>query len=211
MLSRRLKVFLDESGDLGFTHERGSKYFVVAVLATYDSEKLSRLIKRANRNFSKERKGAIEFSFRDESEQTRQFFLTGVAKNDCWIAWIALKKTNCAKRSRNEWYEIYDELCSNVLVQISNMVHSNTYDITVDRFYSKESMRKKFDARVKECISVHRNLPESAIKVHHPYSMNSECLQVQDFVVGAIFQMLERGNEGYYRLIDKKIVSLEYR
>ncbi len=30
-----------------------------------------------------------------------------------------MKKTNCAKRSRNEWYEIYDELCSNVDVALT--------------------------------------------------------------------------------------------
>jgi len=121
-LRKALKIYLDESGDLGLGSEKGSKYFVVAALATYSPEKLSRLVKNANRGFSRERKGAIEFSFRHESERIRKYLLEGIARSDCWIAWEAIKKERNAPVLSGDWHEIYDEMCPEGVARIIGKV-----------------------------------------------------------------------------------------
>jgi len=97
------------------------------------------------------------------------------------------------------------------LLGLSARFHFQKVDITVDRFYAKESMRKDFDSKVKSMISLSSGLLSSAINVHHCFSMNEECLQVQDFVAGSVFQMLERSNGEYYRIIGRKVISKEIK
>lgn len=211
-MSKPHNIYLDESGDLGL-NERGSRYFIVAALATFDPETLSRLVKRANRHFAKERRGATEFSFHNESEPVRSHFLTGIGKCECWIAWEALDKRSDRNRypPLAQWRETYDCMCLSVLSTLISAIPSKGVDITVDKFYTKESWRKNFDARMTNGTSTISNQIPHRIELHHSSSMNSECIQAHDFVLGSIFHMLERDNPKYYDAIEKKVVSFEIK
>jgi len=210
-LRKLLNIYLDESGDLGLKNERGSRYFIVAALATFNPEAISRLVKRANRHFARERRGATEFSFHNESDLVRSHFLAGIGRCECWIAWEALdKKSNRIRFPPSiEWRATYDRVCLSVLSTLIFSIPSKGVDITVDKFYTKESWRKDFDAKMMQGISEVSNQIPRRIELHHSSSMNSECLQAHDFVVGSVFHMLERGSPKYYEAIKKRIISFE--
>jgi hypothetical protein len=102
-------------------------------------------------------------------------------------------------------------MCLSVLSTLISAIPSKGVDITVDKFYTKESWRKNFDARMINGISAISNQTPHRIELHHSSSMNSECIQANDFVLGSIFHMLERGNPKYYDAVEKKVVSFEIK
>ena len=68
-------IYIDESGDLGFS-EKSSKVLVISALITNDPSKLDRIIKNARRNkFKKELKNANEIKFNKSSPKVRKYFI----------------------------------------------------------------------------------------------------------------------------------------
>jgi hypothetical protein len=203
-------IFLDESGDLGFESPRSSRYLVIATMATPrpQASRFARLTKKAHRQLKLRGKGAVEFKFNNSSEKLRQYFLKGVSDTDCWIVWGAVEKKNANNSLRNRTDRLYNNVCGRVMAEMFSCTHAKTIHVVVDRRSSKRTNRENFDHHVENILlSNHAGLFPPDLRISHFDSRNSEGLQVNDFVVGAIFQKIERGIDTYYELIKGRVVS----
>jgi hypothetical protein len=207
VLYNKLEIYLDECGDLGIEKERSSKYLVIAATALPETESFIRIIKKAHRKLGVRGKQSIEFKFNTSSLPIRKFFLESIAEVDCWIAWIAFEKQKLRNQLLTAKNEVYLDSCMKVIPNILRYSPSRSVDIIVDRRSNKKSERNIFDARAKSIVdSNHAGYFEPRLRISHFESWKSEGLQVHDFIVGSIFQKIERGNPSYYELIEKKVV-----
>jgi len=201
-------IFLDESGDLGFTSPRSSRHLLIGALATAESQEFSRLTKKAHKKFKVKGKGAIEFKFNSSSDTIRHYFLEGVAQTECWVVWGAIEKKNANNSLRNRTDRLYNMLCGKVMVGMFRCTHAKTVHVIVHRRSSKRTNRDTFDHHVENILlSNHAGMFPPECKISHFDSRKSEGLQVHDFVVGAIFQKIERDDNSYFDVIKDKVES----
>lgn len=208
MSLRQIDIFLDECGDLGFNETRCSKYLIVGAMATSESELFSRLTKRAHRRFHVKGKGAIEFKFNNSSDYIRRYFLTGVGRTNSRIVWGAINKQQTPHRLRLDKNELYLRLCGMVLVDMARITPTKCMHITVDKRSNKRSDRDLFNEYVEALLlENHAGYFPPNLRITHLDSWKSEGLQVHDFVVGSIFQKIERECHSYYEMIEKQVES----
>jgi len=201
--SRHVDIFVDESGDLGTGNHRSSRYFLVCALVILDGETLARATKRAHKRYRRERKGAIEFKFNKASDRLRAYFLRHVANTECAIVWTAIDK--------RIWLAgggIYERALLGTLEQAFHSFSARSIDVLIDARKLKKNQIKEIDASVAKLLEQHhRGYFAPALRIRHMNSEKCEGLQVHDFVTGAVFQELERGNGSYSDMIKSHIVS----
>lgn len=198
-------IMLDESGDLGFS-PHSSRHFVVAATITYDPDAIDRLAKRV-RNKSMRREWREELKFNNLEEPTRILMLNGVAKMNCQIIWISFDKGRIPLSLREDKYLLYRMACEIVLREAVRRTPAKKVHVIIDKRYSKKRDRDRLDQHLMSIITENHAgnfLPKVQISQYDSF-MSSE-LQVHDFVVGAIYQHLERDVDEYMNLIKSKIV-----
>lgn len=203
-------IYIDEGGDLGFSNPRSSRHLLVSAMAApaLQSSRFSRLTKRAHRRLRQTGKSAVEFKFNSSSERLREYFLEGVAEIDCWIVWGAVEKINAKGSLRASPDRLYNNVCGRVMAEMFGRTNAKTIHVVVDRRSGKRTNRESFDHHIENImLSNHAGPFPPEVQISHFDSRGSEGLQVNDFVVGAAFQKVERGNESYYDLIKGKVVS----
>ena len=106
-----LDVFIDESGDLGFTDGKSSRYLVIGATVISESYELGRLTKKARQRLKVTGKTSVEFKFNNSSDELRAYFLNGLAKTDCWIVWGAIEKRNTREDLKKRKDKLYHYIC----------------------------------------------------------------------------------------------------
>ncbi|HEX7391407.1 MAG TPA: DUF3800 domain-containing protein [Thermoplasmata archaeon] len=210
MQHEHVDIFLDESGDLGFSNPRSSRHLLISTMATPrpQSSRFARLTKKAHRRLKQTGKGAVEFKFNSSSERLRNYFLKGVSETDCWIVWGAVEKVNAKGSLRASPDRLYNNVCGRVMAEMFSHTNAKAIHVVVDRRSGKRTSRESFDHHVENILLSNHSGPfPPEVRISHFDSRRSEGLQVNDFVVGAIFQKVERGNETYYNVIKDKIVG----
>lgn len=207
---KRASVFVDESGDLGFDAYGSSRHLVLAAMVTSESDRLERLTKKARRRFGKEGGGVREFKFNSSPPRVRRHFLYGVAASDALVVWGAVDKQNAPEKLRRRKEPLYQHVCGRVLAKAFRLVSADMINVVIDRRSDKWFR----DRRIADFVSgvllnSHSGYfaPELKVSLFDP--RKSSCLQVNDFVVGSIFQKVERLNEEYYRIIEGIVRSGE--
>ncbi len=77
----------------------------------------------------------------------------------------------------------------------------------VDKRRIREKTRERFDNEVRETVLARRvGFVPPDISISHFDSLTSEGLQAADFVVGAVFRSLERGDNSYLEIINPKVI-----
>ena len=201
-----IHICLDDSGDLGFG-TGGSRYFVVAALATYDPRALDRLIKKEDQRLGSKGARSIEHKFNKSNERVGIQPLPRVAETDSTICWRAIDKVNTETRLKISQDEIYRCSCAGVLNDIIPHRSRTKVVIHLDRMASKKSIRGSMTEYLMSWMVSERNgesIP--SFMIEHRSSHNVPGLQVQDFVVGAVFQYLERGSTRYYNVVENKAI-----
>jgi len=83
-----MHIFLDESGDLGFS-EKSQPYFVIAILITKDKKPIENCIKRVRqRKLPKKYKNKPELKYRNSNHIIRRSVLKCLSKRDIEISYI---------------------------------------------------------------------------------------------------------------------------
>ncbi|MBI4572235.1 MAG: DUF3800 domain-containing protein [candidate division NC10 bacterium] len=93
-------VYLDESGDLGFS-EASSNHFIIGFLATETEVTLKRRVKRVKEQFGLGPK--IEAKASDSSPDLRRAMLRAVRASGAEIHAITVFKAHVHKRLREKW------------------------------------------------------------------------------------------------------------
>jgi len=201
-------VYVDESGDLGFSRGISSRFLVIAAMATLESDRLGRLTRKARRRFGMTGKTAHEFKFNSSSDRVREYFLRGVAGSRTFVVWRAVDKQGLPERARTRRDLIYRHLCEEVLLTLFKSTTARRINVTIDRRSEIWFRDADFTGFVEKVLLAHHlgYFPPRLI-VSRFDSRKSECLQVVDFAVGSIFQKIERENDRYYGLMADRVCS----
>jgi len=198
-------VYLDESGDLGFS-ERSSGCFVIVALATTEPHKLVRVIRKAHRRFSLVDGAASEFKFNRSGERLRQFILGGLVKTDSWFAWGGVVKPCVPQRFRRDREELWQYVAARTMAELSRRTYTKALHVFVERRSLRKVVRRHISERLRWEVENHHggHFPPD-VRISHIDSSMSAGLQVADHVAGAVFCSVERGNPCYVEQIKSKV------
>ena len=197
---------MDESGDLGFS-PCASRHLIVVAVATERPIELRRLVRKAQARFGPREGRLGELKFNSASGRLRSHVLEGIASADTRISWSALLKPRLPEWRRTDKEGLLTSLCLVAVSEITARVRARSYSIVVDKRRIREKARTEFDNTVREAaLARHVGFSIPGISISHFDSMTSEGLQAADFVAGAVFRSLERGDDSYLEIINPKVI-----
>jgi hypothetical protein len=207
-------IYLDESGDLGFG-PRASKYFILAAIITRDQDQVQKCIKKVRQQkLPKKYKTIPELKFHNSSQTIRERILDCATRTDTDIAYAVLRKHQVYERLRTKQSILYNYVSGSLISKIITAYKlEGVVKVFVDKsLYGLE--RENFDNYLswKACMGNHSeeqdiNLPE----IVHVDSRRDRCIQVVDFVAGAINHKYSADNDYYYQKIEQRIsISMDF-
>lgn len=209
MVQRMIRVFIDESGNLG----RGGKYFVLAA-TVFDTEKgttrIRRLIHKEQQLISRERKRAYieEIKSCTLTFSQRQRILTKmVAKADVDLFYIVIDKRksdllNCNK-PKNLIYNYFAKLLTDAIFAKYN----DDFDVVFDqRSTSVKSMNSLTDYITINAYTAFGHASRN-VKAVQMDSKTSHNLQAADLIAGTVYQAYDRQNRHFLDIIQPRLVD----
>jgi len=205
LLYDHVDVYLDESGDMGFSPS-SSRHLVVAGIASAESFQFRRLVRETRRRFESEARSWSELKFNRSSNNLRVHLLKGIAATDSFIVWTGIVKRGFQDEFKSRREELVRGMFAEVGSEVSGMLRSRRMDLVVDRRTNKERARKEFDSVLKAAVfAKHAGYFPPMVRVRHIDSFNSYGLQLTDLIAGAVFRMLEFNDDSFIRLIAPRI------
>ena len=215
-----MEVFVDESGDLGFS-KRSSKFFIVSFLFMRNTKPFRddfRWLHLRLRN--RHRYFHDELKFSQSTDTVRRKGLQLLCNHDdCGIGLIVVNKRKIDKRTK--FYRDLEFLYRYVIVD-------TVLNAIIPRLNSKERLSLILDKRIPNAQSklfstyaeikgylINKELDKKLFskyrfKVDHRNSKHEPCLQAADFAAGAEFHLVERKNSAYREIINDKIKEYRY-
>jgi len=194
-------AYIDESGDIGLG-PRSSKFFVVGATVTDKPEALDRIVKKARRSLGvKERKRA-ELKFSKSSHVLRRRVLRSYNHSDAMFIWFAIQKDQFHDDDARSRRRVLHMGYHQVLAAVTDGSGMNCRRVFIDS--RKESWMDELltsEGLYPHRIGGDRSTPTSGVVTTRADSTRLAGLQITDFAVGAVYQMLENGNPEYYDLI----------
>ncbi len=197
-----LYLFIDESGDLG---KLGSKYFSIVALATNDSKKVSRIIKKVReRILNKKLKQIYEIKANNSNERIRKYVLQHLANCNCSISSVVIPKSKIKPDLFDAKNRLYNYLCGLLFSHIN--LNVSYLEIVIDKKDSNKLLREDFNMYIEEKI---KDKVKIKFSIKHLDSCSSNELQVVDFVAWAINRKFSHNDAEYYNIIEKLISNKE--
>jgi hypothetical protein len=200
-------VFIDESGDLGFS-KNSSKWFIFTIALTDDFRKLEKIIKKARKSLFKKDKKVSELHSYHSNEITRKRILNELNKIDnLKILCVVLNKEKVYVDLQNQKNYLYNYTANILLDRLHNknlIDIKESIQIYFDKKDTNKNIRLNFEKYIKESLQSKR---EGKVSVELMASYDSKSIQAVDFISWSIFRKYERGDFQYYDLIKGKIVE----
>ncbi len=201
-------ILMDESGDLGFSFEKGSsKYFIITVIFTDSKRRLEKIAKKIHSTLSKKyRKVGVLHSY-SETPITRQRLLKLVSETDSNILAIILNKKKVYTKLKDEKAVLYNYV-TNILLDRLFTKKLLPLDREVFMIAAQRETNRFLNQNFKEYLmNQAADNHKVRIKVEIATTAQEKALQVADFVSWAIFRKYELGDDSYYNLIKERIIE----
>jgi len=196
-----LYIFIDESGDLGFT-KKSTKYYVIASVETRNLLRLSRTIKKVRKTLRKKKKNIPEFKFARSDDVTRKRLLEKAVEEDLLFSAIILQKQAVYEYLRNRKDKLHNYLAECIAESLVEYSDEKKFKLIIDKFIMSKERRKEFNSHLLNSYK-YSNPPK--IEITHEDSQRHSGLQIADFVAGAVFQYYERGRREFYDIVKPKL------
>jgi len=207
-------IYLDESGDLGFG-PRASKHFILAAVIARNPSEVGRCIKRVReQRLPKKYKQIPELKFHNSSQTIKERVLDCMARTDTDIAYAVLRKHQVYERLKNKQKILYNYIVGSLLLKIITeyQIEGKAKVIVDKSLYGLE--KDHFDNYLtwKTCMGNHlEDLNVEPPDIIHVDSRSDRCIQVADFVAGAISHKYSSGEDHYYDKIKSRIsISIDF-
>jgi hypothetical protein len=211
-------VFVDESGDLGFT-QKSTRFFVVAYVECASPVQMRIGINRVLKHLHQRKKYSLarnELKFSRMDNYCRRFVLEKIAGFEASLGVVVLEKALVNSNLRKEPPVLYNWcVVHNIMLSLlPNIASGNKLNMVFDR--SLPAWRiKEFNAYVENKASYllfekGTALSRNSISSAHVASEVEPCLQVADAIAGAYFQKYEHKNEEYVQIVEDKIGAFKY-
>ncbi len=197
-------IFLDESGELGFSFNKGSsKFFTITLLVCgiKEEQELQRVIKKVRERILKKKlKQSPEIKWNNSNEDIKKNVFQRLEKINFEIFTIILDKSKVYDYLKEKKHKLYNYLSQLIIAECST---EDKFEIIVDRSKNKRSLRDDFNNYIRN----HLINKCSNLEIKHEDSKSNGGLQVLDFISGAIFNKYEFNNLDYYNKITEKITT----
>ena len=213
-----MHVFIDESGDLGFT-KKSTKFFVVAYVECESSQRLQTEVKRLLKQLHQKKKYPLqrnELKFSRMDSYCRKYVLKKIAKFDVSLGVVIMDKACVNSDLRKDPTVLYNWcVVHNIMLSLlPNIATGNKVYMIFDK--SLPTWRiKEFNAYVENKASYLLSekgtvFSSDTISSKHVSSELEPCLQAADAVAGAYFQKYEHKNDEYTKIIEEKVGAFKY-
>jgi len=200
-------IFLDESGDLGFS-ERSSRWFVLTIVLTNNHRKVEKSIKKVHRGLKKKFKKVKELHAYHVDSVSRKRVLRNLSEiEDLQIHCIILNKKKVhvdLKNQKNYLYNFTANILLDRLYGKSNFKNDDQILIYIDQRETNKFLKKNFEDYLNSCLSKKGG---NGFKIRIKPSHTEKCLQAVDFISWAIFRKYERSDYEFYEIIKNKIIG----
>lgn len=193
-----MELYIDESGDLGFSM-RSSDYFILAAIVARDALSIERCIKKVRRGYlPKKYKKTSELKFNKSNDNIKYRILKCASNTQNDVAYAVLRKHQVYDRLRNNHQIIYNYIFGTLIDKIIREYDlKGSLDIIIDKSLSG-IQRENFDNYLEYRTDIR-------VKVDHVNSRERQCIQAADFVAGAIYRKYSYGDDKYYLKIENRI------
>ena len=203
-----MKIFIDESGDLGFT-ERASLYFVIVALIVHDPLAIRRCFAKIRRNkLRKKYRELPEFKFNNSGMEIKKRVLSCIASADVDIAYCVLRKEQVYLHLRSNHQIVYNYLTGSLISHtIQRFSAGGDVEIIVDKSLNG-IQREAFDQYlIYKTFEKNQSYDPAAIRIDidHVDSMREPCIQAADFIAGALHYYYRTNDDTYSGIINEKI------
>ncbi len=208
-----MRIYLDESGNLG-CGQGSSDYFVIAVIIAKNPDEMKRcILKVRKQKLRKKYKEIPELKWHNSSTTIRKRLLKLVGGKDVEIAYALLRKKQLYENLKNQPKVIYNYLCGQLVSKIFEKYGAKSLEIIIDRsLYGSD--RTRFDEYLAyKTLITGKNCGSSdlSISVRHMDSQQEPCLQVVDFIAGAIHSSIRDKKSEYISTLKNKIrIQLDF-
>jgi len=208
-----MKIYMDESGDLGFG-KKASPYFIMAALIVKKPLHIKRCITRVRKQkLPKKYKKISELKWHNSSATIKKRIIECLSKTENDVAYAVLRKNQVKKDLRNKPQIVYNYVCGSLISKIISLYGVNTsVDIVVDKsLYGVK--RENFDQYItwKALMKSNKDIEMEPPNIFHMDSKQDVCIQAVDFVAGAIHRAYMKGDDFYYKMLEPKIsIALDF-
>ncbi len=193
-------IYLDESGDLGFSRD-SSEHYVIAVLATRDPIQIERGLKKYRKKMiaskKKEYRKIGEFKFNKAPDRVKVDILNIISSKDVYLGYVHVEKKRVYEKLRDKKKELYAYFTKKLLDVFLFELEDDRIDLIVDRQFGKKH-RENFDLyidwNVRSLVSGIKD-----INIEHRSSQREPCLQAVDFVCGAVYKRYGMDEIKYFK------------
>jgi len=202
-----VEVYIDESGDLGFS-SHSSRFFILEAMISPSKVNFERIVKKANDKLKIAGKCKAEVKFNNSNDIIRHFYIDKFCDTDCQVVWYAIEKSQVNAELKLKKDKLYNFLCGKVMSSVLDSVHTKKLNVIIDKRPGGRAERNDFDRYITYIIDTqYMGMFPPELKLSHFDSRNNAGLRVNDFIAGSIFQYLERCDDQYYSKIKHKVIT----
>ena len=198
-------VYLDESGDLGFSGKKGSSKYIIITLLFVEASRLIRYIMRKIReDFNIPRH--IEIKGSNLFPNKLKKILKRLSDREFPMYSIIVKKANVYRRSSVEPDRFYNFIVKEILRQAVTELNITSADRLI--LVADDKTRKKFWG-LDFIPYLEREFSDIELKVHTEDS-KAAGIGAVDVVSYAIQRLYERNDSSYFKIIQDRVTIRSY-
>jgi hypothetical protein len=212
-------VFVDESGDLGFT-KKATKFFVVAYLECDSPQRMRIEMARTLKQLHQKKRYPLarnELKFSRMDYYCRKYVLQKLATCDASLGVVVMNKAHVNSNLRGDPVRLYNWcVVHNIMLSLlPNIAAGSKVHMVFDKSLPNWRI-KEFNDYIENKASYlmfsekKASLSPNGISSEHVSSETEPCLQAVDAVAGSYFQKYEHGNEKYVKIIEEKVGAFKY-
>ncbi len=210
-LNENMQVYIDESGDLGFS-SKATNYFVIGYILVDNEWSFNTRFKRFHRKLGEKKEYKhYEIKFSKADHNCRIKILNEITTYDIKFGCIILEKQKVHQHLRDDLNKLYRLIVINpVMENVLNYLDENEkLEIFVDKCFSKRKVQNQFNSFLEMSGYYYSKKAEKQIKLHrdrintnHIDSTLKEGLQIADCVAGTEFARFEKENFAYHNILN---------
>jgi hypothetical protein len=211
-------VFVDESGDLGFT-DKSTKFLIIAYIECESPTKIHVEMKKALRFLHQTKKyhrSRNELKFSHMDQKCREHVLQKISECELSVNALIVEKAKVLPKLRDDPPRLYNYLVvHNIILSLLPQLSANKkLDITFDRSLPKWRIQEFNDYvgnKANFLLSARGSkFKPDSISIEHNTSEFEPCIQAADAIAGAYFQKYENKNGTYVDIIADKVGYFKY-
>jgi hypothetical protein len=201
---RKIYIYLDESGDLGFSGG-GSKYFTIAFLVTERPVEVKRVIKRIKQKYKIPRN--VELKANTTKRNIRKDLLNKFSRLEIEIQSITVKKKNVDLKLQGDTNILYNYMVGLSLGEriVRSELQNAKVNIIVDKRTISVTSGFKFDEYLKYKVWYEKGRKDIDFQIQHLESHRVYGLEAIDNIVNAIFRKYNSSDFELFNIIQGEI------